>query len=158
MTTYQDTASFFDGTARLYDEWFLSDVHYMELLASIIRRLRRYEPRYILELGCGTGNLTALLGKHFPDAEVTAVDISHDLLGQATTKCAQFPNVRLTMEDMLSATDDMPAGASVIANYSLHHLVDTDKRRLCAQLARALAPDNVVLIGDLFYPPPPPPR
>jgi malonyl-CoA O-methyltransferase len=31
----------------------------------------------ILEVGCGTGYLTSLLCKKFPDADITAVEISH---------------------------------------------------------------------------------
>lgn len=154
--TYEDTASFFDGTARLYDEWFLRDIHYMAMLASLVRRLRRYQPRHIVELGCGTGNLSVLLGERFPDARVSAVDISRDLLEQATAKCAQLPNVSLIEADMMSAVGRMPSGASVIANYSLHHLLDADKRGLVAQLGRVLAPGSVVLIGDVFYPLSPP--
>jgi ubiquinone/menaquinone biosynthesis C-methylase UbiE len=78
MTTYEDTAAFFDGTAGLYDDWFLKDVHYVQLAASIVERLRAHGPNRIIELGCGTGNLSVLLGRHFPEAEITGVDISGD--------------------------------------------------------------------------------
>jgi SAM-dependent methyltransferase len=156
MATYDDTASFFDGTVDMYDEWFLRDIHYMDLLVSIVRRLRKYSPQCILELGCGTGNLSSLLAKHFPQSDVKAVDISQELLGQAAVKCASFPNVTFEMQDILGAVGDLPRGTSVVANYSLHHLVDAEKTLLCKELAGALGPGDVVLIGDVFYPPPPP--
>jgi SAM-dependent methyltransferase len=157
MTTYENTAEFFDQTAGVYDDWFLKDRHYMELLASIVRRLRHYAPRRILELGCGTGNLTALMAKHLPDTAVTAVDISAELTGEAAVKCDGLPNVEVRIEDMVTAAAQLPSGASVVANYSVHHLVDDDKDRLCAELARSLTPGAAILIGDVFYPPPPPP-
>ncbi len=157
MATHNDTASFFDGTADMYDEWFLRDVHYMDLLASIARRLRNYEPRHILELGCGTGNLSILLAKQFQQTHVRAIDISQELLGQAATKCAAFPNVTFEMQDMLSAVSDLPDRTCVVANYSLHHLSDVEKTLLCGKLGDTLAPGGAVLIGDVFYPPPPPP-
>ncbi|MBN1865341.1 MAG: class I SAM-dependent methyltransferase [Victivallales bacterium] len=38
------------------------------------------EIRNILEIGCGTGRNLKLLGKHFPEARLTGVDISEDML------------------------------------------------------------------------------
>lgn len=154
MTTYEDTAAFFDGTAGLYDDWFLKDVHYMRLLASIIERLLAYSPRRIIELGCGTGNLSVLIGKHFPEAEITGVDISRDLLNQASAKCASQPNVSLIEADIMATVKSIPDDASVVSNYALHHLTDPDKQRLCGSLGRVMAPGNAVVIGDVCYPPP----
>jgi ubiquinone/menaquinone biosynthesis C-methylase UbiE len=157
VTTYESTASFFDDTAGMYDDWFLRDVHYMRLLASIVERVRAYRPRHIVELGCGTGNLSLLLGKHLPEAEITAVDISSDLLEQAVAKCSSQPNVSLVEADMMSMVASMPSDASIVANYSLHHLTDEHKHELCEQLSRSLAHGSAVVIGDVLYPPPPPP-
>ena len=157
MTTDGDIASFFDGTAEMYDEWFLQDTHYMDLLASIVRRLRDYRPRQILELGCGTGNLSVLLAKHFPRANVRAVDISQELLGQASVKGGGFPNLTFAMQDMLSAVADLPDDTCVVANYAVHHLVGAEKTLLFRGLGDNLGHRDVVLIGDVFSPPPPPP-
>ncbi|HEX6667336.1 MAG TPA: class I SAM-dependent methyltransferase [Solirubrobacterales bacterium] len=155
MTAYEETAAFFDGTADVYDDWFLRDVHYRELLGALVYRLQTYDPSHVLELGCGTGNLSFLLANTFPQASIKAVDISQELLGQAATKCAAMPNLTLTLQDMLSAVEDLPDGGCVIANYSLHHLVDAEKVLLCQRLGEGLKPGNAALIGDVFYPPPP---
>ncbi len=40
----------------------------------------------ILELGCGTGNLTNLLSQRFPEAKIKAVDISEKMLKVAESK------------------------------------------------------------------------
>ena len=44
-----------------------------------------YFPR-ILEIGCGTGVFTQMLRKRYPDAEITAVDISHEMVKIAKDK------------------------------------------------------------------------
>ncbi|MBT2386717.1 trans-aconitate 2-methyltransferase [Streptomyces sp. ISL-11] len=41
-------------------------------------------PARIVDLGCGTGNLTALLAARRPDAHVTGLDNSPDMLAEAT--------------------------------------------------------------------------
>jgi trans-aconitate methyltransferase len=157
MSTADDIATFFDDTVDVYDEWFLRDTYYQELLASIVHRLRKYRPRRILELGCGTGNLSILLGKYFPDSDVRAVDVSQELLGQAVTKSAAYPNVKFELRDMLGALDDLSDGTSVVANYSVHHLSDGEKVLLCKKLGEGLGSNDVALIGVVYHPPPPPP-
>ena len=50
---------------------------YKEMLSMLFIYLpEKYTPKSILELGCGTGNLTSLISKHFPSAKIFTVDIS----------------------------------------------------------------------------------
>ena len=44
------------------------------------------EPCRILEPGCGTGLYTALLANRYPNAAITAVDVSHEMLEVARQK------------------------------------------------------------------------
>lgn len=43
-------------------------------------------PRYVLDLGCGTGIFTPLLKKHYPKAEIIALDLSYAMLLQSKKK------------------------------------------------------------------------
>ncbi|MDF1684566.1 MAG: malonyl-ACP O-methyltransferase BioC [Legionellaceae bacterium] len=43
----------------------------------------KIEPRYVLDLGCGTGLLTKQLKKYYPKAIVVGVDIAHAMLREA---------------------------------------------------------------------------
>lgn len=53
-------------------------------------------PRTILEIGCGTGFLTKMLIKKFPEAQITAIDIS----GKMIEKCqSKLPFIDFEKED-----------------------------------------------------------
>lgn len=43
-------------------------------------------PRYVLDLGCGTGVFSVLLKKHYPQAQVIAADLAYAMLQQARKK------------------------------------------------------------------------
>jgi SAM-dependent methyltransferase len=64
-------------------------------VVEIARRLRArgLEPRRILDFGCGIGNSAPHLRDAFPDAEITAVDVSEKSLAVARARfpgCADF--------------------------------------------------------------------
>jgi ubiquinone/menaquinone biosynthesis C-methylase UbiE len=148
MAARDDIASFFDANASLYDPWFRADTHYKELLGEIIDRLAPRAPRRLVELGCGTGNLSALLAERFPDASIVAVDVSHDSLIAAREKCARYLNIRFHEGDMLEAVADAAPGSVFVANYSLHHLVEPEKEALCVRVSER---SGSLVIGDVFH-------
>jgi len=46
-------------------------------------RINVVSPSRIIDLGCGPGNSTAVLAEHWPEAEITGVDSSHEMLAAA---------------------------------------------------------------------------
>lgn len=54
---------------------------FVELLA----RIDAIEPRAVVDLGCGPGNLTSLLAQRWPGAKVTGVDSSAEMITRART-------------------------------------------------------------------------
>lgn len=49
----------------------------------LVGRLHAENPRRVVDLGCGPGNLTATLAERWPDAEVTGLDSSQEMLDRA---------------------------------------------------------------------------
>ncbi|MEJ7832578.1 MAG: trans-aconitate 2-methyltransferase [Nocardioides sp.] len=66
---------------------------FVELLA----RIDAEDPRRIVDLGCGPGNLTGLLVDRWPDAAVTGVDNSEEMVARAREK---EPRVRFEADDL----------------------------------------------------------
>src|SRR5574338_611821 len=77
---------FFDGTSKSYDSiakyaTFGRDGFWKE---QIMRQIP--DSKNILELACGTGILTGLIAKKFPDCEIVGVDITQNYLEMAKKK------------------------------------------------------------------------
>jgi len=91
--------------ARVYDA-FIYDMPYERWCKFVVDNMNRADK--IVELGCGTGNLTVLLARYF---DVTALDISGEMLEYASEKIRQGgKKARLINENM--------------CDFSLHRQVD----------------------------------
>lgn len=84
----------------------------------------------ILDLGCGTGRLTAEIAS--TGAETLGVDASPDMIGQARQN---YPKLKFQLADARSFTVDAPFDA-VFSNAVLHWVADARAavQRVCAAL------------------------
>lgn len=57
----------------------------------LVTRVRPDEPRKIIDLGCGPGNLTATLADRWPQAQVVGLDSSEEMLLKAQSHREQLP-------------------------------------------------------------------
>ncbi|AFS77917.1 putative methyltransferase type 12 [Gottschalkia acidurici 9a] len=94
MTAYQDFA-------LLYDE-LMDDIDYYKWFNYIKDIFKKCDksPKSILEMACGTGNLT----KYFCEEryDVTCFDLSDDMLSIAYDKLGSFKNVNIIKQDMVT--------------------------------------------------------
>jgi trans-aconitate methyltransferase len=86
----------------------------------------------IIDLGCGTGHLTAQIAES--GAKVVGVDRSPEMIGQARQN---FPKLRFLLADIASFELPEPADA-VFSNAALHWV--TDAEAAACNIARALRP------------------
>jgi trans-aconitate methyltransferase len=86
----------------------------------------------IIDLGCGTGNLTAQIADS--GAEILGIDRSPEMIGQARQN---FPKLRFLLADAASFEVPNPADA-VFSNAALHWVTDAESAVKC--IARALRP------------------
>jgi len=69
----------------------------------LLARVGAADPRRVVDLGCGPGNLTALLKERWPGADVLGVDSSAEMLAGA-----EVPGVRLELADVRTWTPEAP--------------------------------------------------
>jgi len=91
----------------------------------------------VLELGVGTGTLTALILTAFPHAEVTGIDLSPRMIARAREKLRPYQDrVELIAGD-LGEFEERPYDA-VLSALAIHHLTDPEKWRLFRRIRRSL--------------------
>ena len=99
MDSYNEFAEYYD---RLMD-----DVDYEQWFNYISEIFNKYErnPKDILEIACGTGNLTKYLGKE--GYLVTCFDLSEEMLSIAYNKLRKYPNIKVLKQDMRNTSKIM---------------------------------------------------
>ncbi|AFH59616.1 malonyl-ACP O-methyltransferase BioC [Paenibacillus caseinilyticus] len=68
-----------------------------ELMSRLLERRRGPHVGRIVEIGCGTGQLTQKLLQAYPEAEVTAIDLSPKMAEVTRLRCAPWAGERLTV-------------------------------------------------------------
>jgi tRNA (cmo5U34)-methyltransferase len=124
---------------------------YREMLWAILHYLPSgIAPKRILELGCGSGNLSELLCRRFPDASIRLVDFSGQLLQQCQGRLSEFGNVRYQEEDFRSLEFATGSLDLVVSSISLHHLTHEEKVHLFVRVFEWLNNDGVFTYSDQF--------
>ncbi|WP_300452059.1 methyltransferase domain-containing protein [Accumulibacter sp.] len=95
----------------------------------------------IVDLGCGTGNITQLLAEHWPAARIVGIDSDQAMLEKASATAS--PPIEWRQADIATwqATD---APDLIFSNAALHWL--DDHRRLLPSLIGQLAPGGVLAV------------
>ena len=128
-----------DGQRESLDD--LSEaVHYNEW---IYQMLRPYLGRRILEIGCGTGNLTGYLARH---GQVLSVDVHDGYLRAARARWGAHRNIRFQKVDLtrdLGALKQFRPDTLLCVNV-LEHL--PNDRAVLARCSKLLAPGGQLLL------------
>ena len=127
---------------------------YREMLWALLDYLPATVPYHrILELGCGTGNLSLLLSRKFPQAEITCVDLSAESLDECRDRLQQAQDLsrfRFMTADMRELDFESSQFDLVVSSISIHHLTADEKQALFAKACNWLRPEGVFSFADQF--------
>lgn len=96
----------------------------------------------VLDLGAGTGLLSAMIAKKFPRSRVTLVDLSVEMLRVARRRFTREPGrfQFRTMDYARKPLSSRDGGYDlVVSALSIHHLTHGDKKELFGKVRRTLA-------------------
>lgn len=102
----------------------------------------------ILDVGAGTGLMSAFFNEKYPDAKITLVDISSAMLKKAEERFDGNENISFLNADF--ATVDLPENGYdlVVSGLAIHHLPNELKQQLFNKIAKTLKPGGWFINAD----------
>ena len=148
MQVFESTAATYDDARRrlipCFDEFYGTTI-----------RLLPEATDHVLDLGAGTGLLSAFVRRRFPESHLHLIDSSEAMLAQARQRFRRDQKTSFELADYTRAITPMRQYDAVVSALSIHHLEDADKRSLFATILGALQPDGVFLNADQILQPTP---
>jgi tRNA (cmo5U34)-methyltransferase len=145
-------ADYFGGMAQEYDSLIARAVpRYMEMTERLLDYLPP-APARVLELGCGTGNLSLRLAAAYPEAAIAFLDAAPEMVELTRARVEDAFPARMGRDHFLVARfeslGEQAAGSFdlVTSAISLHHVLD--KASLYASVHRLLAPGGSFCFAD----------
>ena len=139
----------FDATASRYDsqrKWIIPEIDDYYSAAVWAAECKNPAPA-ILDIGAGTGLLSALMIQKFPDALLTLVDLSESMLSIAKERFTDRDNVRYITGDY-SSVDFAGRYDLICSALSIHHLEHEEKHRLYKKIFDSLNPGGMFVNAD----------
>lgn len=133
-----------------YDKVLNTDRSNVDLLATAVRLLPP-DATDLLDIGSGTGRLTAMCRAALPQTRIVGVDPAPSMVEQATEKFAADRHTSFTdgvVEDLSQFPDE--SFDVVISSFALHHLELDTYKPAAAELFRVLRPGGRFVNADQF--------
>jgi tRNA (cmo5U34)-methyltransferase len=102
----------------------------------------------IMELGCGTGNLSVLIAERFPEATIDLIDLSAESLQVCQRRMQDAARYQFRTSDFRSLDDQQGSFDLILSSIAIHHLTSIEKQKLFATLFRMLRPGGVFAYAD----------
>lgn len=131
------------------DEWRRTDRSFSALNPLLHAAIRAQPGRQILDIGCGAGQLSLDLAHGRPDAQVTGIDISADLVAAASQRAAELgtPRVRFRHVDAGEHADPAAPPDLLVSRHGVMFFANPPA--VFAHLARIAAP-RATLVFSCF--------
>ncbi|KAL1966061.1 hypothetical protein VTN77DRAFT_4809 [Rasamsonia byssochlamydoides] len=134
------------STSRAAKDW--SAEQYLKFAAERTRPARDLlaqvplqSPRRVVDLGCGPGNSTAVLVAQYPNARITGMDSSPDMIAKAR---AALPDIEFTLADLNSYRPEESDPVDLFfSNAVFQWLPPGDRIRIITDLIQTQQPGGV---------------
>jgi SAM-dependent methyltransferase len=138
---------FFDVWSTFYDQPLVQRLTYRPVHDAVLAALRSDPPRRVLDLGCGTGLLTARLQRALPGAQLVGTDLSAGMLARAARR---HPPVRAVQATAVALPFRDARFDAIVSTEAFHWF--PDQAAALGECFRLLAPGGRLLLA-LVNPP-----
>lgn len=151
MKISDNIASEFDEFSKDYTNDMIKCVpHYSSLISSFTESLpTNFNPKSILDLGCGNGNVTSQVIARFPDSEYTLIDASEEMLNICRNRFEGY-NINYVISYFQNFNFGDHQFDFIVAGFSLHHCISEDKKNLFLKIYKSLTQSGVFSCSDLM--------
>ena len=155
---YELMAEFFDRRVGGYEEHMQEILPaFDEFYSSVAEQIPATgEPMSILDLGCGTGLELDFIFARAPNARVTAVDLSSEMLARLKARLERAwygPRVEIAQGSYLTMPFRAGGFDCVVSVQTMHHFTPDVKLGLYTRIAHALKAGGMYIEGDYVVPP-----
>lgn len=146
----ENVEDFYDQLSSSYTDLIKKCVpRYEELLNNMFLYLNAdFKPLRILDLGCGTGNLTQKIIEKFPDAEIDALDLSEEILEECKKRFANKNNINYLQADFKDMQISVNEYDLVMSSIAIHHVEDPHKFELYKKVYQCLKHGGIFIFAD----------
>lgn len=123
-----------------------------ERYSAFFKRMDDLSPRgKLLEVGSGPGNLSVLVSRRYPKTDITALEVSSDMVNVGKEYLANYPEksrIEFVLGDVCNEADMNNPGSYdlIYSAYALHHWHDPEAA--LRNMVKALNPGGVCYILD----------
>jgi tRNA (cmo5U34)-methyltransferase len=141
----------FNQTVAYYDNWMKKALPRYDAIFSSALELIPFgeeDTLQVLDLGAGTGLFSQLVFSKYPRAKFLLVDLAQKMLGIAKERFGNFPDQFVFELNDIRDLQDERKYDLVISSLSIHHLADSDKKKLFKQVYRSLNDTGIFINVD----------
>jgi tRNA (cmo5U34)-methyltransferase len=141
----------FDEEAEVFDKTILKLIpFYNDMIGAMVSAIpfKNSKPIKVLDLGCGTGNISKAVKERFPDARINCIDLAERMIKATQLKLSAYDDIEYHVADFskFEFTDGYDA---VVSSLALHHIAtNEEKKDLYTKLFSALKEGGVFYNAD----------
>jgi ubiquinone/menaquinone biosynthesis C-methylase UbiE len=112
--------------------------------------MKDHHPRIqrILEVGCGTGSMTKYISALFPEAHITALDLSAPYLWKARQRLKDHVNIDFIQGDGAKLPFNSGSFDAVVSCFLFHELPKEERKKVLQESHRVLKPSGFMGLID----------
>jgi tRNA (cmo5U34)-methyltransferase len=143
-----NTEAVFSATAATYDAARAKLIPGFQSFYAAAVDLLPHGAETILDLGAGTGLLSAFVRERLPQTSLHLIDNSEPMLAQARTRFDGVQRITFELADYTKAPLPEAHYDAAVSALSIHHLSDEAKQRLFARILPALKPGGLFVNAE----------